>query len=78
MLQYLRKGKLAYVFGKTLFLHGAIDSKTMVSLCLYKTKTLSGRNQLFGHCLPVFAWTHVDTYGAHTGHACQYVCELMV
>jgi hypothetical protein len=33
MLQYLRKGKLAYIFGKTLFLHGAIDRKTMVSLC---------------------------------------------
>jgi hypothetical protein len=29
MLQYLRKGKLAYIFGKTLFLHGAIDPKTM-------------------------------------------------
>jgi hypothetical protein len=34
MLQYLRKGKLAYIFGNTLFLHGAIDPKTMVSLCL--------------------------------------------
>jgi hypothetical protein len=29
MLQYLRKGKLAYIFGKTLFLHGAIDPETM-------------------------------------------------
>jgi hypothetical protein len=41
MLQYLRKGKLAYIFGTTLFLHGAIDPKTMVSLCLWQTYSIS-------------------------------------
>ena len=61
MLQYLRKGKLAYIFGNTLFLHGAIDPKTMVFLYL-KTKNPSVQNSssaiaslplLSGLCLTV-------------------------
>ena len=29
MLQYLRKAKLAFIFGETLFLHGAVDPETI-------------------------------------------------
>jgi len=41
MLQYLRKGKLAYIFGETLFLHGAIDPEKMVSLSSSRARSLS-------------------------------------
>jgi hypothetical protein len=41
VLKYLRQGKLAYIFGETLFLHGAIDSEKMVVLSFSLSLSLS-------------------------------------